>query len=179
MAPTKVILLALLLALVNLAKSETKPKIDEKTSFQPRPPILAGNGAQTFGTPTGGVVGGDSYYPGNNNNNGYPPYNNNGNNGNNGFYPDDTIGNGNLVAFSVNRAARYTQSAPSTVQFERIITDIGYGWDPNTSSFQVRTNNKSLELSLILWVFFSATILVSMCSAGQESPPPITSSGWP
>ena len=156
-ATTTVSLLLIVSHLVGLglARPETKVE-DEKSSlqFQPRPPIQAGNGAQTFGgnrnPNVGTAVGGQSYFPGNNNNNnngypgGSPTYNNNNNNGGGGeFFPDNTIGNGPIVGFSAVRANGYTLSAGNTVRFERTLTDVGYGWDSNTSSFQVSIHKKN------------------------------------
>ena len=41
------------------------------------------------------------------------------------------------VAFSVTRASTYSLSAPAFVKFEETLTNIGYGWNGQTSTFQV------------------------------------------
>jgi hypothetical protein len=81
--------------------------------------------------------GGGPQYPINSNDNGnggqqYPDYNNN---GNNNYFPPS--GSSTPVAFSVVRASTYTLSSPSVVRFEKTLTDVGYGWDSQSSTFQV------------------------------------------
>ena len=41
------------------------------------------------------------------------------------------------VAFSVTRASTYSLSAPTFVKFEETLTNVGYGWNGQTSTFQV------------------------------------------
>ena len=41
------------------------------------------------------------------------------------------------VAFSVTRASTYSLSAPAFVKFEETLTNVGYGWNGQTSTFQV------------------------------------------
>ena len=56
-----------------------------------------------------------------------------GNNFNGGGY-----GTGdNNVAFSVTRASKYSLSGPTFVKFEETLTNVGYGWNGQTSTFQV------------------------------------------
>ena len=71
------------------------------------------------------------YYPGNSNGNGqYFP-------GNNGGY-DPITQQGQAVAFSAIRANTYANSGSSRqhIRFERTVTDVGYGWNPNDSYFE-------------------------------------------
>ena len=51
----------------------------------------------------------------------------------------DPYYSGSSVAFTAVRAKSYSLSAPYFVAFEQTLTDKGYGWNPQTSTFEVRT----------------------------------------
>ena len=49
----------------------------------------------------------------------------------------DPYYSGSSVAFTAVRAKSYSLSAPYFVAFEQTLTDKGYGWNPQTSTFEV------------------------------------------
>ena len=66
-----------------------------------------------------------------------PQHSVSGNNFNGGFGTSNTGSNNGAVAFSVTRANLFSLSAPVFIKFEETLTNVGYGWNGQSSTFQV------------------------------------------
>ena len=60
-----------------------------------------------------------------------------------GGFGTNIAGNNGAVAFSVMKANLYSLSAPTFINFEETLTNVGFGWNQQTSTFQVSISNHS------------------------------------
>ena len=118
---TITVLLLVVASIVAFALGEA-----EVSSFAVKPTYFGGQQQPSY-IPTYATTTGQGNGFANNNNK--PNYvNNNGN---------PITSSSTAVAFSATRASSYALSAPSFVKFEQTLTDIGYGWDGQASTFNV------------------------------------------